>query len=885
MKITWRSKAAVFAVLTLGWIGWGLPTANASSDGEEGCLHGRLERAEFRNATIGAGEFAKDFDESTGRDLRHFPPDRLVDYRDMKLEMRFDDLNERKFSAFETLTFVPIGRELGGLKLDAARLKINSVKLLANGEGAKPVEYSSNDTHLMLRFDPPLPPEKEQKIVIDYVCERPIDGLFFTPYSPEAPHYSAEVHTQGESETNRHWFVCHDFPNERMSTELIVDVPAEFSVSSNGRLVSHLTSGNRAVWHYRQEKPHVSYLVTLIIGKFDIVEIPSPKSMPKLPMKVWVPQGLGDQVLQTYGRTGEMIDMFNEKFGVQYPWDRYDQLCAKNFHAGGMENTSATTMYPTAILDKNALLDSDLDGLISHELCHQWAGDFITCKSWAHIWLNEGWATYGSAMWNEHRYGIDGYLDSIRGSFGVANRDKTSGELPMVSPIYDTPDETFRRAPNPYPKGSSILHMLRMMLGDDVFWKGVRLYFNRHGLGVAETNDFRYAMEEVSGKGLEWFFEQWCYRPGCPELKVNVEYNGESRELAVNIEQTQKIDARTPAFRFTLPIVARTESGEKVFNIDVTEKTTSFRTTLDGPPSQVVVDPYLHVLKTITEEKPLAMWVEQAKNGPTIAARHAAIETLGKTDSPEHIALLSQIIRNDKERYTLRNSAVSALAKYASAEAKDALLSVVQAGVAEAKVRSNLVGRLSKQEKEKVLEMLAEFAANDPSYATRVAAIEGLAALKAKEKADLIAGLVDYQSQHDQVRSAALRALADLDYERGLDLAIKYSAYGFVDRSRPSAISTVRRLAKHNQERAVDHLLALLRDPELRSMTAAGNALAELSEEKALEPLRDMAVSHHDPETQRRAGEWVKRIEEKRAGNETPAAEPPRTRRRQRAGE
>ncbi len=201
--------------------------------------------------------------------------------------------------------------------------------------------------------------------------------MFFTPSSSEAPHYTAEVHTQGQTTGNRHWFIGHDAPNERMTTELIVDVPAGFSVSSNGRLVGSLQDGDRAIWHYLQDTPHVSYLVSLVIGKFDIVRIPHSR----VSMQVWVPEGLGDQVMQTYGRTGEMIDLMERRFGTPYPWDRYDQLVVKNFGSGGMENTSATTMYPTAILDERALLDSDLDGLIAHELAHQWTGDMITCKS------------------------------------------------------------------------------------------------------------------------------------------------------------------------------------------------------------------------------------------------------------------------------------------------------------------------------------------------------------------------------------------------------------------------------------------------------------------------------------------------------------------------
>lgn len=837
-----------------------------SDDGDDQCLHGRLERMEW----AGQAE-ARAFDEATGRDLRNFPPDRLVDFQHLKLQMRFENLDDYRFGAVESLTFVPIGAPTTALDLDAVGLKINSVKI-----DGKPVEHAHDDKCLALRFDPELEVGREYELIIDYVCDQPIDGMTFTPSSPDAPHYSAQVHTQGESNFNRHWFVCHDYPNERMSSELIVDVPAGFAVSSNGKLVSNLASGDRAVWHWLQEKPHVSYLVSLVIGKFDIVDI----SHSRVPMKVWAPEGLGKHVSQTFGRTGAMIDLFERRFGVPYPWERYDQLCVKNFGAGGMENTSATTLYPTAIFDQAALLDGDLDGLIAHELCHQWTGDLITCKSWEHIWLNEGWATYGSALWNEERYGQDGYLDSIRGNFNVAHRDKTTGDLPMVSPVYDHPGETFRRAANPYPKGSAILHMLRMMLGEEVFWDGVQLYMKRHAMGVAETSDFRYAMEEASGRGLEWFFDQWCERPGTPELEAKIRYNAAKRELMVDVEQKQKIDERTPAFRFTLPVLARTESGDRAFEIEISERTTVFRTPLDGPPSIVAIDPYLHVLKTIKVEKPPGMWVEQAMSGPTIAARHEAVATLGQNDSPENIALLLELINDEKIRYTLRNTAVDALAGYASAEAKEAFLELAQANVNEAKVRSNIVEKLRGFEKEKVIDVLADFAANDPSYGTRVAAIEGFVHHKVTDKSDLFVELVDFNSQHDQVRNAALRALADLDDSRGLELAIKYAAYGHVDRSRPRAIDCIGKLAKHDKERAVTFLLALLDDPESRAVNAAGSALADIRDERAIGPIRAMSTTHRDPSMRDNAADWLKRLEAKEG--EAAATQPEEGSRRRR---
>lgn len=809
------------------------------------CLHGKLERAEAQAAAAG-------WDEATGADKRNFPRDRLVDYGHMKLELRFDDLNDRSFSAVETLTFIPIGVPVHAITLDAVGLQIDSVTL--NGSA---VTHFRDDETISLSFDPPLKPGKEYTLRFEYVCDHPYDGMFFTPYSPDAPNYSAEVHTQGQAETNRHWFIAHDFPNERMTTELIVDVPEEFQVSSNGKLVSNNVKSGRRVCHWLQDKPHVSYLVSLVIGKFDVVELKH-----RVPMKVWVPIGQGKNVERTYGRTGEMIDLFEARTGVKYPWDRYDQLTVKNFGSGGMENTSATSMYPTAILDETALLDTDLESLIAHELGHQWTGDMITCKSWEHIWLNEGWATYFSVLWFEQRDGEDGYYDNMRRQMRVAFRDRTSDPVGMVSPIYDGPWETFRRRANPYPKGASILHMLRMMLGEDVFWEGVRKYMNDHAFGVVETNDFRYAMEAVSGLGLEWFFEQWCYRPGAPALDVTVDFDTRNRELMVDIKQTQQIDERTPAFRFDLPVHVRTAKGNATHTINVTEKATSWRVKLDSPPTMVVIDPHLHVLKTIEEHKPMEFWFAQVADGSTITSRHDAINAIGATESARARDLLVSMIEDENLRYTLRSTAVRQLRGFGSDVAKAEVLRLLNDGVDEARVRVNLIAALDEYPKDKVVDLLVKHATSDPSYACRVAAINGLSSLEAKEQADLIVTLVDVESQHDQIRSAALGALAEFDDARGLDLSMKYAAYGNVDRSRPRAISAIGKLAKHDEERAVDYLLAMLNDPEGRPRSATMSALAEIGDERALEPLQTIASTDRDPDMRDRAKSAVERLRE-----------------------
>ncbi|MCA9291637.1 MAG: HEAT repeat domain-containing protein, partial [Phycisphaerales bacterium] len=556
----------------------------------------------------------------------------------------------------------------------------------------------------------------------------------------------------------------------------------------------------------------------------------------------------------TLGRPGGMMDLSEDRFGVPYRGDRNAHLCVKNFGAGGMENTSATSLYPSAVLTETARRDRDLDSLIAHELAHQWTGDLLTCKTWAHIWLNEGWATYGESLWFEHRDGPDGYFDDMRDNFRVARRDRTdTNDTPMVSPAYDSPDDVFGRAANPYPKGASILHMLRMELGEHDFWAGVRQYMNERADDVVETNDLRYALEASSGRSLEHFFEQWCYRPGTPDLHVDVRFDGRDRALEIEVEQRQQMSIVTPAFVFTLPVHVRTASGWTVHEIDVDSRLTSYRVVLDGPPDVVAVDPELHVLKTVEVDKPFAMWMAQIDAGPTVVARHAAIDAIGERDEPEVAARLAGLIRDESVRHTLRITAARALAGLGSRHARATFVELVDAPIDEPRVRRALVDGLAGVDREIAVSRLLDAAAADASEACRVAAIRGLARHRATEATSLLVDLVNVPSQHDDIRRAALDALADLDASEGLDRAIECAAYGHLDRARPTAIATMATLAHHDTERVVPLLVGYLDDPEGRTVNAAIDALGRVNTDESRQALQRVADTSVDAGRRRRA--------------------------------
>ena len=834
----------------------------------------------------------------------HFPPSPEVAWKHVCLRLSIADMASPALTATAEWTFVDAGSPAPVLTLDAEGMSIAAVREISPVE--RPLEWTHADGALKIRrpdngFAEGKPSESPVKIAIDYSVRSPRAGMTFSTSTPGVdgrPPQAAEVHTQGQPESNHHWFPVHDFPNIRVSTEVVADVPKGVAVSSNGRLVAHETSGEREHWHWLQEKPHVPYLVSVVAGNFQRTALPSPLS--GVPMAVWTQPSDAGLASSTYARTDAMIDCLEKRLGMEYPWDRYDQLVVRNFGAGGMENTSATTMHPGAILDETALLESDIYGLISHELCHQWTGDLVTCRSWEHIWLNEGWATYGSALWEECRDGSDGYLDAVLGSFGVARGDSgVAGSdpvrptAPMCSRRYSHPGETFRRDANPYPKGASILHMLRMTLGEEVFFRGVDLYFDRFALKLVETDDFRHCLEEVSNRSLEEFFQQWCYSPGCPRVKVAAAYDTGSRLLTLTVTQGDRAPELAP-FVFDLPVVIRAPGGDRTVTIACREKSVVRQVELDGPPTMVAVDPWLHALKVLEVEIATPLLIEEASRGPTSASRRQAIRTLGSRASPETQAALESIARDSAARRSERIDAIESLSAHGTQEARarcralfdEMVAPTLLASATEAasrchpRLREALVQAIAVAPLSEALPRLMRVAQEDRGYAPRVEAMRGIARLGGVDApADRAAIVSDpavltmlgkalaERTPQEKIRSAAIDAVGRLTLVSLVDQVEKLSTLGYADRMRPIAIETLGQLSAApdgaaHKARIVAVLVAYLTDPESRTREAAGEALATLKAPEAIPALQEITKSPSSDRFTDRAKGWLKRIQQ-----------------------
>ncbi len=816
--------------------------------GHEGCFEART--------WMGMGAVSPDFDAQTGRDLQNYPPHREADLQHMRLEMFISDMNTPALTATQFLRLRAMGTPLESLSLDARGLNVTGVAL----EGHE-TRFSHDGRRLTVTFVPAVPLEATAELVIDYKVANPPLGMIWTPESPAWPGRAAQLHTQGQPETNSFWFPCRDFPNERMTTELVVTVPAGYVVSGNGRLAEQrreiITVESRAGtrrmlpydrFHWVQDAPHVAYLVSLVVGRFDVVDV----GTKAVPMPVYAPVGRAGDVVPTFGRTKEMLTVFERLTGQPYPWARYAQLLVHNFGAGGMENTSATTLYDGCLLAPEALLDHDSEGLISHELAHQWFGDLITCNSWEHIWLNEGFATYFTALWFEHRDGPVQYEANMIDTFtSVLGADTTGApeQAGMASKRYTHPWEVFRRPANPYSKGSSVLHMLRARLGDGVFFEGVRLFVQRRRLETAETSDLRTALEEVSGESLEQFFSQWVARPGVPTIDVRPVWDPTARVLRITAEQTQRIDGDNPAFEFTVPVVVATDTSDlSRHELRMEGRRAEIEVPLASPPAFVCVDPGLTVLADWRVAQDDNAWLRQLAAGLNVTPMVQACRGIGSGEgplSPVTAEALRKTAGDPRLPLVVRREAVRAMAARGAFLDVRALASTVvdawelRLATTEALAQVCALPEVAEGTSLRtgIGRFLAERARRDRSLKVRAAAVRALGAVGGEDAERVIIDALAEESHADTLRLAGLDALATLKPAGGLKRAAVFTMPGYNSRTRPVAANVVGVLSEQDPELALRTLLAMLKDRDLRAQRGAGEALALLPE-----PLRPRAA-------------------------------------------
>ena len=785
---------------------------------------------------------------------RHFEPDRPFAIGHLALDITLE-VSTKSIHAEAVIEASRVDPSADAFALDAVGFDIQAVRV-----DGKVVPWGYDGRILSV----PVERERDRVRVAVRYRATPRRGLYFIEPDEHYPNKPRQVWSQCQEEDARHWFPCHDSPNVKMTTEVVAHVPSGWYALSNGELVSSdkPTSGN-FTYAWKMADPHASYLVTLAAGEFVELGATVQVSGREVPVTYLVPKGREADGWRTFGRTPEMIRHFGEVTGVPYPWSKYAQIVVADFIFGGMENTTATTMYEHILLDERAAIDISSDDLIAHELAHHWFGDYVTCRAWYEGWLNEGFATFFEHVWREKAIGQDEYDFSVKADL-EAYLTEAHGRYrrAIVCQDYDAPLDLFDR--HLYEKGGLVLHALRLEVGAPLFWAGVRSYLETNARGIVETRDLLRAIEGASGRSLGRFFEQWVYRPGHPEIEIEVTWD--KGILAVATKQTQATSDGVPAcFELPLDLDLGSADGTVIRStLRVTDKQQSFALPAPARPAFIVVDAHMRILGEVRLRIPSDMLREQLEKAPTARGRWLAARALAKSDDPPTIAALARVLSDEQAFWGTRAECAAALGKIRARECFDVLANAVRSS--HPKVRRAVVDALGSFRTTEAMEAIRPHALRDDSYLVEGEAARALGHTRQSAAFDLLVDLLDRPSWFDVVRAGAIDGLASLRDDRALPYVSAGVRYGHPSRVRRAAAIALPKIASDRKARETLELLLDDGDPLLR--IDAVRALGDLGDSKARPALRDLLDTDNDPRVRRRIREVMRDLAEPKRATE-----------------
>jgi aminopeptidase N len=776
----------------------------------------------------------------------HYAPDRTFDTEHIRLELRLDIPGKRlRGVCTTTLRVLAEGADL--LVFDAVNFTVESVR--AQGRALR---FDYDHKKLTAHLQTPARSGQRMDIAIAYTVTRPKLGLYFIGPDRGYPTKPVQVWTQGEDEYARYWFPCHDAPQDRTTTEMLVRVPRGFTAVSNGRLVRKSVHGRETLFHWKQEIPHATYLVTLAVGEFSEIK----DSWRGKPVLYYVPKGREEDARRAFGKTPRMMEFFSKKIGVPYAYPKYAQVAALDFIYGGMENTSATTQTALTLHDARAHLDFSSDPLVAHELAHQWFGDLLTCRDWSHAWLNESFATYFEALFTEFDKGAAEFaVELYQNGENYFDEDRDHYRRSIVTKVFKQPSDLFDR--HLYEKGSLVLHMMRGLLGERDFWKAMNHYVRDNRGQVVETRQLLDAVEKASGKNLSRFFDQWVFGAGHPEFKVRYWWDARKKEAVVRVLQTQATNGDTGLFHVPLEFGFRWGKEEKRFKETVDKKSHLFRFKLKKEPEVVLFDPDHWILKKVDFPKSESMWLAQLTQDPHGVGRAAAAKALGKVGGPAVVDVLDQAMGTEKFWY-VQGEIAQALGQIRTPAAAQALLRAHRS-VEQPKARRAILSALGEFREIQVRDRLLETHAGEKSYFAFNQAVRALARQGDPVAMEVIERSLTMDSWNDVIRSGALDALTALKPADLVSRLKKHAAYGVPETRRMTAIRCLAQVGVGRPE-VQRFLIGLLEDPNLLVQMAVIRGLTKIGDERAIPSLKKLTTGDRDGRLLRTAEEAIEKL-------------------------
>ncbi len=779
---------------------------------------------------------------------------RDIDQQHIRLDLRFD-WEKQQANGRATVTLTPF-KTTKEITLDAADMQITRVT-----RDSTVLKHETKPQQLIVQLDREVKAGESLTLAIDYVITKPKHGLHFVLPDASEKNQPRMVWTQSEPEFAHYWFPCIDSPADRLTSEIVATAPKDYFVLSNGTLESKkLNADGTQTWHWVQAKSHVPYLFSVVAGEFDAFE----QKWNDVPVISYVPKGQLASAARSFEKTPKMMEFFSRKIGVKYPWPKYTQICVDEYGWGGMEHTSATTLNMHTLHDERAHLDVSSDNLVAHELIHQWYGDLLTCKDWGEIWLNESFATYFATLWQEEDFGWDEASWTRHEEAEEYQREDKRYRRSIVNYQYSSPDNVFDG--HAYPKGGRVLHMLRFVLGDEMFWKAIHHYTTRNMHRTVETADFRIAIEEVTGQGLNWFFDQWLDHGGHPDYEVEWQWDAATKMARVTVKQTQKVDSVTPLFRMPVEIEVGVGSEVKVHRVEISKAEETFNFPSDQRPTRVCFDPQDWLLCTLKFTKSKEELFDQLANDKHIMCRVRAAEGLAQYDEDEDtLAALGQALRNDKF-WAVRREAAKTLGKFKGDKARDALIAA-SASDAKSFVRREAIKALGNFKHATTNDALRAVVAKDPSY---YAVAEGLQALEKVDhdscEAEHLAAL-NTMSHRDEVLKAAIGGLVKLKSAEARSRISKLLEGDLTPERRVVLIGGLARLKPENVE-ITTQLHEQLDNDRTTVRRKAIEAIVEVGDPGAIDVLLAKRPDQETPGMIRAIDDAVEKLREKGKGIE-----------------
>jgi aminopeptidase N len=810
------------------------------------------------------------------QDRRAFPlpgsqpqygPDRPVRVLNINLHLE-PDLEKHSIEGICTTRVEAVDEGIDRITLDAVDMDILDVR-----SGSEVLEHERRTGSLMIRFEQPLRGGEQLEFAVKYRVVKPTRGAYFTEPDKANPKKPRQLWTQSQDSDARYWFPCVDYPDNKQTSTTTVVVRKGLFALANGALKERRDDAKTTTFVYHQEIPHPTYLFTLVVGEFSEIA----QTGAEVPVFYYVAPGREADGERSFGATPRMIQAFNDFIGVDYPFARYSQIAVADFIFGGMENTAATTQTDRTLHDERAHLDFSSEPLVSHELAHQWFGDLLTTRDWAHAWLNEGFATYFEAVWYEASRGWDEYayhvVQMVRNYFA---EDDERYRRPVVFNRFINPVEIFDR--HLYEKGGAVLHMLRGTLGHDRFRRAIHRYVEDNRGGSVETIDLVRAIEHASGRNLRGFFEQWISRGGYPELEIGYKYDAERKSAIVDIRQKQKVDDENPAFRFDLNVgflstkhapsalerdAGDTElEGEHRVRLEITRAQESFAIPVSEEPSLVRIDPGAYVLGKFEYKLGPDMLARILRTEPDIVARIRAAQALAKEGGRNARETLAGVLETEPF-WGVSVAIARALAQTHAPWAKDALLQArkhphpkARRGVAEA------LGAFSRDPNvaSALIEML-----DDASYFVVATALISLGKTRDPRAGEVLMRYLSTSSWSDTIAGGAARGLAELGDVAAVQPLIAATRDDRSDELRRAALGALARLYHLLDERKpsiVEAIIEAFDDDDLLVRLAAVSAAEHLGESATIPALRRLSGLDGDGRIRRSALEAIERIGE-----------------------